>query len=68
LVSAELFLSHILTPLSFSKMLLFTVFFPLLNYIITEALPLLLIGSFLASGVSILEPAGTGSTRHRGSF
>jgi len=43
-------------------------FFPLLKYVITEALPLSLIGLALASGGSILEPAGTGFIRHGGSF
>jgi len=43
------------------------VFF-LLNYVIPEALPPLLMGLALASGGSILEPTGTGSVRHGGSF
>jgi len=43
-------------------------FFPLLRYVITEALPPSLMGLALASTRSILEPAGTGSTRHGGSF
>jgi len=43
-------------------------FLPLLEYVITEALPRLLIGLALASGGSILEPAGIGSIRHGGSF
>jgi len=42
--------------------------FPLLNYVITEVLPPSLTGSALASGSSVMEPAGTGSIRHRGSF
>jgi len=41
-------------------------FFPLFIYVVTEALPLLLMGSALASGESVLEP--TGFTGHRGSF
>jgi len=51
LVSAELFLSHILTPLSCCKSPRF--FFSLLKYVIPEALPSLLMGSALASGGSI---------------
>ncbi|KAM9591174.1 uncharacterized protein ACIBXB_006073 [Morphnus guianensis] len=43
-------------------------FFPLLKNVITEALPLLLIGSALASGGSVLELADIGFVRHRGSF
>jgi len=43
-------------------------FLPLLKYVITEALPLLLIGLALASDRSILEPASTGFIRHGGSF
>ncbi|KAK4819566.1 hypothetical protein QYF61_007077 [Mycteria americana] len=39
-------------------------FLPLLKYVITEALPLSLIGSALAGSRSILELAGTGSVRH----
>jgi len=42
--------------------------FPLLKYVVTEALPPLLIGLALASGGSILELAGTGFIRHGGSF
>jgi len=41
-------------------------FLPLLKYVITELLPLSLIG--LASGRSVLQPAGTGFIRHGGSF
>jgi len=44
------------------------IFLPLLKYVITEALPPLLIALALASGRSILEPAGTGFIRHGGSF
>jgi len=40
----------------------------LLKYVITEVLPLLLIGLALASGRSILEPAVIGSIRLRGNF
>ena len=45
-------------------------FFFLLKNVITEALPLSLIGSALAGGGSVLEPAGMGSLslEHRGSF
>lgn len=40
----------------------------LFRCIIPEALPLLLMGSTLASGSSILEPAGAGSIEHRGTI
>jgi len=63
LVSAGLFLSYSLTPLSYCSFL-----FPLLNYVIPEALPPSLVGSALASSGSVLEPAGIGSIGHRGSF
>ncbi|XP_049649848.1 uncharacterized protein LOC126035355 [Accipiter gentilis] len=45
-------------------------FFFLLKSVITEALPLSLIGSALAGGGSVSEPAGMGSLslEHRGSF
>ena len=43
-------------------------FLPLLNHVIPEALPPLLIGLALASNGSILELAGTGFIRHGGSF
>jgi len=43
-------------------------FFPLLKYVITEAPPLSLMGSALASGGPILELPGIGSVRHWGSF
>jgi len=66
LVSAELFLSHLLTPLS--QLPVYRSFFPLLNHVITQALPPLLIGLALAGGGSILEPAGTGFIRHGRSF
>jgi len=65
-MSAELFLPHSLTPLS--QLPFSTGFFPLLKYVITEALPPLLIGLALASSVSVLEPAGIGSVKHGGSF
>jgi len=41
---------------------------PLLTCVFTEALPLLLMGLVLVSVGSVLEPAGTGSVRHGGSF
>ena len=41
---------------------------PFLNYVIPEAPPPSLMGSALTSGGSVLEPAGIGSIRHRGSF
>jgi len=66
LVSAELFLPHSLTllfPLQVRRS-----FFPLLQYVITEVLPSSLMGSALASSWSVLELAGTGSIRHKGSF
>jgi len=44
------------------------VFFPFLNYVILEALPLLMTGLALASGRSILKTAGIGSIGHRRSF
>jgi len=43
-------------------------FFPLLKYVITEALPPSLIGLALASSRPILELTGIGSIRHGGSF
>jgi len=67
LVSAELFLSHCLTPLSqlpsYHRFVFF--FVSLLKYVIPEALP---IGLDLASRGSVLELAGTGFVRHGGSF
>ena len=66
LVSTELFLSHLLTPLS--QLPCYPSFFPFLKYVITEVLPPLLVGLALARGGSILEPAGTGFIRHGGSF
>jgi len=44
------------------------VFFPLLKYLISEVLPLSLIGSASVSSGSILELADIGSIRHGGSF
>jgi len=67
LVSAELFLSHRLTPL-FRLPFHHISFLPLLKYIITEALPPSLIGLGLGSGGSILEPASTDFVRHGGNF
>jgi len=66
LVSAGLLLSHRLTPLFGCSSA--DCFFPLLNYVIPEVLPLSLMGSALASGGSVLEPAGTGSVGRGGSF
>jgi len=68
MVSVGLFLSHHLTPLS--GLLFHCRFFPLLKYVIPEVLPPLLmgLGLALASGGSVLEPAGTGFIRHEGSF
>jgi len=66
LVSAELFLSYRLTPLS--RLVYRCSFFPLLKYVIPEALPLSLIGLALASSGSVFELAGAGFIRHEGSF
>jgi len=60
LVSAEFFLSHIVTPLA--EIAVPQQVFLLLKYIITEVLPLSLTGSASASSSSILEAAGIGST------
>jgi len=68
LVSTELFLSHILTPLSGYKCCSAVTFPPLRKYVITEALPPPLTGPALASSGSLLEPAGTGSVGHGGNF
>jgi len=71
LVSAELFLSHILTLVICCSCYCanFAEFFcSLHNYVIPEVLPPLLMGSAVASRRSVLELAGTGSVRHRGSF
>jgi len=43
-------------------------FLPLLKYVITEVLPPSLMGLALASGKSVLEPAGTGSIKQGGIF
>jgi len=59
--SAEVLLSHSLTPLSCCCSL------PL-NYFIPEVLPPSLMGSALASDGSVLEPAGVGSIRYGGCF
>jgi len=61
LVSAELFLSHRLTPLSCCTYAIVHIFFP-------EVLPPSLMGSALASCGSVLQLAGVGSVRHGGSF
>jgi len=66
LVSAKSFLSHILIPLF--RLLLHSSSFPLLKYVSTEALSPLLMSLALASSRSVLEPAGTGSVGHGGSF
>ena len=58
---------YILTHLSWCKLLLYRVFC-LLMYVITEALPVLLMGSDLTSDSSVSEPSDTGSVRHRGSL
>lgn len=65
LVPARLLLSHSLTPLSLCNGAGYLL---LLNSVIPEALPLSLLGSALASGGSVLEPAGIGSLRHGESF
>jgi len=65
LVSAELFLSHHLAPLS--QLLLHSNFYLFLN-MLTGTLPTLLMGSALARGGTVLELAGTVSFQHRGSF
>ena len=61
------YLSHGLTPLS-NCHLPAVFFLPLLKYVITEALPPSLIGLALASSGFVLEPSGTGSIGHGGSF
>ena len=65
LVSAEF--SHVVSLLSNCR-LTALFFLPLLKCVIPEALPLSLIGLALASGGSILEPAGTGFIKHGESF
>jgi len=67
LVSAELFLSHFLTPLSQLPSHL-SFYIPFLKYVIPEVLPPSLIGLALGSSRSVLEAAGTGFIRHGGSF
>lgn len=42
-------------------------FFPFLEYVILETPPKLMIGSMLASGISVLEPPGDVFLTHRGS-
>jgi len=66
LVSAELFLSQSLTPLS--RLPFHCRFFPFLNMISQRHHQPLLIGLALASSWSILELAGIGSVRHEGSY
>jgi len=66
LVSAELFLSHRLIPLS--SLLFYRSFFFLFLNMLSEVLPPSPIVLALASGRSILEPAGTGFMKHGGSF
>ena len=66
LVSAELFLTY--SHSSLQLQMLLRKFFSLLNCVIPVDLPPLLMGSALASSGSLLEPAGIGSIRHRGSF
>ncbi|CAN0156260.1 unnamed protein product, partial [Bubo scandiacus] len=63
--SAQLLLSQILTPLSGCSCCCAAAF-PLLKPVIPEALPPSPMGSALASGGSLLEPAGLGSTAHGG--
>jgi len=60
LTSSHSSLLTAVSPLSF--------FLCFLKYLIPEALPLLLIGLALASGGSVLEPAGTGFMGPGGSF
>lgn len=57
--------SHILTP---QLQLLLHSSIPILYNVIPDALPLLLIDSSMASGGSILEPAGICSLGHEGNF
>ncbi|KAM9591178.1 uncharacterized protein ACIBXB_006075 [Morphnus guianensis] len=68
LVSAGLFLLHVLTLLSGCRFCLSRNFFFLLKNVITEAVPLSLIGLALAGGGSVLEPVGIGSVGHGGNF
>jgi len=57
--------SHFSLSTAVSPQLFFLSF---LKYVITEALPLLLIGLALGSGGPVLELPGTGFIRHGGSF
>ena len=66
MVSAVLFLTRFFPHLSFSQLLCRVL--PFLKYLIAEMLPASLTGSALPSGGSVLEPTGTGSVRHGGSF
>ena len=68
LVSAELFLSHLLTPLCHCNCYSPETSFPFLKYVILEVLPLWLMGSALASSGSVLEPTGIDFIGHGGSF
>jgi len=65
LVSAQLFFSH---SLLFLTSAVVKQFFLLLNYVIIEVQPPSLNGLALASGGSVLEPAGTDCNGCRGSF
>ena len=65
-VSAELF-SHVFSLLSLAAVLL-QVFPPVLRYVITEVLPLSLMGLALDSSGAVLELAGISSVGHGGSF
>lgn len=62
LVAAGLFLLHIFNPLSVQQL------FPLLNCIIPEVLPPVLMGLALASSGFLLEPTATVSPGHGGSL
>lgn len=66
LESAELFVSHILTSLSWQELLLCSNFWPFKN-LIPEALPQSLMGSALVSSWSTLKQCGIGFVRHGGS-
>jgi len=67
LVSAELFLSHSLTPLSCCTYCYTGRFSPQLKYVMPEVLPPSLMGLASASSGSVLEPAGI-TIGHGGSF
>ena len=60
--------SHIFSLLSACSCCCAANFFPLLKYVIPEALPPLLVGLAMASSGSVLEPAGIGSVGHRRIF